>query len=60
MERRAVLSAGLLSLWFAVALGGCHSEGPAEKAGKKIDHATEKAGNAMEEAGDKAKERTER
>ena len=32
---------------------GCQSEGPAEKAGKKIDQTIEKAGDALEDAGDK-------
>ncbi len=34
-----------------VALSGCTKEGPAEKAGKKIDKAMEKAGEQIEKAG---------
>jgi len=38
----------------------CQSqEGPAEKAGKKIDNTIEKAGEKMEEAGDKVKKETQ-
>ncbi len=35
---------------------GCEQEGPAERAGKKVDEAVEKAQEKMEEAGDKAGE----
>ena len=51
------------SIVIAMALGalftgllGCRKEGPAERAGKEIDRATEKAGNQMEKAGDKIKD----
>jgi hypothetical protein len=37
---------------FVVALAGCQKEGPAEKAGKAVDNATEKAGQQIEKAGD--------
>ena len=39
------------SLMFTV-FTGCEQEGPAEKAGEKIDEAVENAGEAMEEAGE--------
>lgn len=42
----AVLLCGFLAL-------GCEKEGPAEKAGKKIDQAVEKTGDKVEEATDK-------
>ena len=32
---------------------GCEQEGPAEKAGKKVDETIEKADEKMEEAGEK-------
>jgi uncharacterized protein YjbJ (UPF0337 family) len=35
---------------------GCQNEGPAEKAGKKIDQSIEKAGDALEDAGDKVED----
>ncbi|MCF8034858.1 MAG: antitoxin [Desulfarculaceae bacterium] len=42
-----------LTLGGAVLMMGCESEGPAEKAGKKVDQAVEKAGEKVEEATDK-------
>jgi predicted small lipoprotein YifL len=39
-----------------VPLWGCGEEGPMEKAGKKMDQATEDAADAAEDAADKAKE----
>jgi len=39
-------------------LVGCDSnEGPAEKAGAKIDNAVEEAGDSIEEAGDKVEDK---
>ena len=39
---------------FLIALFGCQKqEGPAERAGKEIDKATEKVGRQVEKAGDK-------
>jgi hypothetical protein len=35
---------------------GCEQEGPAERAGEKVDEAVEKADEKMEEAGEKAGE----
>ena len=35
-----------------VALSGCEQKGPAEKAGEKMDNATEQAGEQMEKAGE--------
>ena len=54
-----------------VSLTACKKEGPAERAGKKIDEtvektgekikeSTEKAGDKIEEAGDKVKEATKK
>jgi predicted small lipoprotein YifL len=54
-----------------VSLTACKKEGPAERAGKKIDEtvektgekikeSTEKAGDKIEEAGDKVKESTKK
>jgi hypothetical protein len=45
----------LLSLFALLALVACQ-EGPAEKAGRKIDNAAEKAGRAIENAGDKVRD----
>ena len=38
------------ALLFGLALTGCH-EGPAEKAGRKVDRAVEKTGDAIRDAG---------
>jgi uncharacterized protein YjbJ (UPF0337 family) len=38
------------------ALAACEHEGPAEKAGKKIDNAVDDAGDAVKDAGDKVKD----
>jgi hypothetical protein len=45
----------LLSLFALLALVACQ-EGPAEKAGRKIDNAAEKAGRALENAGEKVRD----
>jgi hypothetical protein len=46
-------SVALVSVGFGllVMTSSCHKEGPAEKAGKDIDKATENAGDAMKNAG---------
>jgi hypothetical protein len=44
-------------LSFAVV--SCEREGPAEKAGKKIDQTVEKTGDKIEEAGEAIKEKAE-
>nr|WP_041296729.1 hypothetical protein [Janthinobacterium sp. Marseille] len=45
----AVMATGMLAL----ALAGCHKEGPAEKAGKEVDQTMNKAGQQIEKAGEK-------
>ena len=45
----------LIALFAVLALTACQ-EGPAEKAGRKIDNAAEKAGRAIENAGDKVRD----
>ncbi len=47
---------GLSACLTILALIGCEQQGPAEKAGEKIDNAVRDAGEAMEEAGEKIKE----
>jgi len=48
-----ILATGI-TLAAAIVLTGCQQhEGPAEKAGKKIDQAAEKAGDAVDKAADK-------
>lgn len=55
-------SLGHIVLPFAVVLAlvtlGCDREGPAERAGERMDRGVEKAGDSMERAGDRARERT--
>ncbi len=48
---RLILATTLAALVF---LTGCdRNDGPAEKAGAKIDHAVDQAGEKIEDAGDK-------
>jgi len=46
----------LLIASLACGVVACEHEGPAEKAGKKIDHAAEKSADAVKDAGDKVKD----
>jgi len=43
----------------AFAVTSCEKEGPAEKAGEKMDNAAEKAGDKVEDATDNAKDKVE-
>lgn len=48
------ISVTAIALAAAVVLAGCQQhEGPAEKAGKKIDQTVQKAGDAVSKAADK-------
>lgn len=58
MTNRRLTSIGISCAFFALTLGGCDTEGPAEEAGERVDRGVERAGEAIEEAGDKAKEQT--
>ena len=47
--RKEPIAAGLTSaMILALALAGCEREGPAERAGKQVDHATQQAGDNLE------------
>jgi hypothetical protein len=46
------IATGFFSITLIAALSACQ-KGPAEKAGEKIDNATEKTGQQIEKAGDK-------
>ncbi len=50
--------AALLAIPLATMIGlsGCDREGPAEKAGEKIDKGAEKVGEGLERAGEKAQD----
>jgi len=53
MKLKNTISTAIVMSALVVALAGCQKEaGPAEKAGKAVDNATEKAGQQMEKAGD--------
>lgn len=55
MKRKNTISTAIVmgAFAFVVALTSCQKEaGPAEKAGKAVDNATEKAGQQIEKAGD--------
>jgi predicted small lipoprotein YifL len=52
MKIKNTITTAIVMSAFVVALAGCQKEGPAEKAGKAVDNATEKAGQKMEKAGD--------
>lgn len=50
----------MLALGLSLTLAGCDGDdGPAEKAGEKIDNAVEKAGEKVEEATDKVGDKLE-
>ena len=57
MKTRKTVSALLTVLLLGAGLSAAacthHHEGPAEHAGKKVDHAADKAGDAAESAGKK-------
>jgi len=50
----------VLVLTFSFGLASCEKEGPAEKAGKKVDNAMEKVGDQLEKAGDKVEQATDK
>jgi hyperosmotically inducible protein len=50
----------IFSLFLVIGLGGCEGEGPAEKAGQKVDQAVEKAGKTIEGAGNAIGEKAEK
>lgn len=48
-----ILAMGLLA-------AGCEREGPAERAGERLDRGAEKAGDSLERAGDRTRDRVSR
>ena len=50
------VSIALITVALMFGLSGCTKEGPAEKAGKKIDKAVEKTGQEIDKAGDKVQD----
>jgi hypothetical protein len=59
MKALTLLSITTLILVGSIITGCEANEGPAEKAGEKIDNAVENTGEAIEEAGDKLREETQ-
>jgi hypothetical protein len=59
MLRTALLSL-LLPASLALGLSACEREGPAERAGERVDRAADRAGDSVERAGDRARERVNR
>ncbi len=53
---RHFLTASMILIVLSVGFAGCTKEGPAEKAGKKIDKAIEKTGEQLEKAGENIKD----
>ena len=51
---------GFFSCMIIVSFAACKKQGPAERAGEKIDKTIEKAGDKIEEAGEKVKESTKK
>lgn len=54
------LAATFAAALLTIGISACNREGPAERAGAKIDNAGEKAGDKMERAADKAGDKMER
>jgi hypothetical protein len=60
MKRRDFITAVPLALLLGTGIVACEdSEGPAEKAGEKIDETMEEAGDKMEDAADTVEDKTD-
>lgn len=61
MRLRGFILSLLLAATLPIALSACgNHEGPAEKAGKKVDQTAEQAGQALENTKDKAAEKAQK
>jgi PBP1b-binding outer membrane lipoprotein LpoB len=61
MKFRMTIGSAVVMTALLAALSGCQKqEGPAEKAGEKIDQTTEKIGEKVEKAGEKIQDAAER
>lgn len=49
-----------LALALSLLAAGCEREGPAERAGERLDRGAEKTGDSLERAGDRTRERVTR
>ena len=45
---------------FSLFAAGCDREGPAERAGERLDRGVEKTGDSIERAGDRTRDRVDR
>ena len=52
-NRKSALATVVMMSAFFVGLCSCQKEGPAERAGKKVDQAVQDAGKQVEKAGEK-------
>lgn len=59
LTSKKMIVMGLLMASVNFTLVGCGNDGPAERAGEKVDQAIENSGEKMEEAGEKANEAIE-
>lgn len=59
MSPRVPLYGLVLSTLVTFSLAGCQ-EGPAERAGERVDRAAESAGDSLERAGERTRDRVER
>lgn len=48
------------ALLFSLFAAGCDREGPAERAGERVDRGVEKTGDSIERAGDRTRDRVGR
>ncbi|MBA3695282.1 MAG: hypothetical protein H0W85_00575 [Methylotenera sp.] len=58
MLNKKLLSATYVAL-MVIGLAACDKQGPAERAGEKLDNATERAGEKMDNAAEKAGDKME-
>lgn len=49
----------IAAMLLVLGLGACERQGPAEKAGERVDEAVQNTGEAVEDAGDKAEDKTQ-
>lgn len=50
----------VMGLALSLLAAGCEREGPAERAGERIDRGAEKAGDSIERAGERSRDRVTR
>ncbi len=49
----------IAAMLLVLGLGACERQGPAEKAGERVDEAVQNTGDAVEDAGDKVEDKTQ-